>query len=365
MKKLLLSNAFMLLLIMNSYAQVTISTGGLDVEVSKYGRIRLYTPDGTKQLERASILVGTTPTTVFDYQNDATTLETPIIVSNPVKSDFEIYGSFDNTSGGPPDVIAKLNAYGWTNGAYTVVKFNVKNSAAAAVEASIGLDIIPYLGEVYGNDSVSYNSTKAVIRFHRGNTENMGMKLLSASLSSLYSFEWYDGYSVDTSYWNWMHYGSLQPLYASNTADGPVAITSQAPVSLAAGASVDVYYALALGTDEQTMLANIALAEAKYQGMITSVDDNKLALTGFDLGQNYPNPFKNSTSIRYNLPEDGFVTLKIFNVVGSEVATVVNSNQQSGSHTINLNAKDLSCGMYYYQLMFNDQVKTNKMFLIK
>ena len=365
MKKILLSNALMLLFIVNSYSQVTFNTGGMNVEVSKYGRIRLYTPDGTKQLERASILVGTTSTTVFDYQNDATTLEAPILVSNPTKSDFEIYGSFDNTSGGPPDVIEKLNAFSWTNAAYTIVRFNIKNSAAAAVDASIGLDIIPSLNDTYGYDSVTYNATKGIIRFHRGNQENMGVKLLSASLSSLYSFEWYDGYTVDTSYWNWMHYGSLQPLYPSNTADGPVTITSQNAVNLGPDISCNVYYAMALGTDEATMLANIEAAEAKYTTLITSVDDRKFSSNGFDLGQNYPNPFKGSTSISYNLPEAGFITLKVYNVVGSEVANIVSSNQSKGSHTIDFNAKDLPGGVYYYKLLFNEQVKSNKMFLIR
>ncbi len=366
MKKILLLNALMLLFIVDSYSQVTISTGGIMVEVGKYGRIRLFTPDGTKQLERASILVGTSPTTVFDYQNDATTLETPIVVSNPTKSDFEIYGSFDNSEGGPPDVVEKLNAFGWTNGAYTVVRFNIANSASATVDASIGLDIIPSLNDEYGFDSVSYNSTAGVIRFHRGNQENMGIKLLSATLSSLYSFEWYDQYyAEDTSYWNWMHYGSLQPLYASNTVDGPVTITSQDPVTLAPAQSISVYYAMALGADEAAMLANIVEATGKYNELITSVEEIGLTANELNLGQNAPNPFNQSTTISYQLPEAGFVSLKIYNTIGNEVATLVNSNQTKGLHTIQYNPKDLNSGVYYYTLRFNDQVRTNKMFLIK
>jgi len=366
MKRNLLLLAVMLLYITKSYSQATFNTGALEVDVSKYGRLELFTTGGIQQLDRASILVGTSSTAVFDYQNDAGVLDPTVLVTNPVSSDFEIYGAIDNSySGLPPAVIVKYNVFGWTNGGYTIVRFNIANNETGAVTASTGLDIIPYLNATYGFDSITYNTTQGVIRFHRGSQENMGIKLLSASLSSLFSFEWYTGYEVDSSYWNWMHKGSLQPLYASNTADGPVTITSQDPTVLAPGQSYNVYYALALGTDEQTMLSNISAAVQKYQALIVSVQDIKPSINEFNLGQNSPNPFTNSTTIGYQLPEDGFVSLKIYTVIGAEVATLVNSNQTRGSHTIHYNANDLPGGVYYYTLRYNDQVKSNKMFLIK
>jgi hypothetical protein len=193
----------------------------------------------------------------------------------------------------------------------------------------------------------------------------MGMKLLSATLSSLYSFEWYDGYQVDADYWTWMHYGSLQPEYASNTGDGPVTITSQDPVALAPGESFEVFYAMALGADEATMLTSIAAAIDKYEALFVSVEDIDLSVNKFNLGQNYPNPFNQSTTISYQVPENGFVSLKIYNTVGKEVATLVSSNQTLGSHTIEFNAEGLTSGMYYCTLRCNGQVQSNKMFLVK
>jgi hypothetical protein len=103
----------------------------MEVNVNTYGRIRLFTPDAVRHLQRASILVGTSSTTVFDYTNDAEELDPTVLVENPLESDFEIYGAYDNTySNLPPDVIVKLYAYGWTNGSYTIVKFNVQNDEA-------------------------------------------------------------------------------------------------------------------------------------------------------------------------------------------------------------------------------------------
>lgn len=364
MKKTLLILSVLLLNITVSYSQASFNTGALRVDVSEYGRIQLYTTGDVQQLERGSILVGTGPTAVFDYQNDANTVDPTVLVDPPTTGDFEIYGSVDNSySGLPPAVLVKYNAYGWTNGGYTIVKFNVTNIETSAMDASIGMDIIPYLNETYGFDSVSYDEATGVIRFHRGTDENMGIKLLSDTLSSLYSFEWYDGYYVDSDYWSWMNYGSKQPLYASNTVDGPVSITSQNPVTLDPGASVNVYYAMALGSDEQAMLDNIAAAEDQYS-ILLDVPNMSPSANDIYLGQNSPNPVNQSTTIRYNLPDDGFVSLKVYNSVGSEVASLAGSNQSKGSHSVQFNAGGLPSGMYYYTLKFNDQVRSKKMTVI-
>ena len=76
---------------------------------------------------------------------------------------------------------------------------------------------------------------------------------------------------------------------------------------------------------------------------------------GFRLLQNYPNPFNPSSVIHYEIPEDGKVTLKIFDMAGREFTTLVNSTQQRGTHSVNFAAsstRDMSSGMYLYRLMF-------------
>ena len=367
MKKLLLFQAaLMLLFIVNGYSQVTFSTGAMDVYIGQYGKLRLFTPDGTKHMQLGALLVGTSPTSVFDHENDAEVVDPTTLVANPAKSDFEIYGAYDNAySGDPPNVLLKLNAFGWNNAAYTIIRYNVKNRETSTINAMMGLEVLPIIQGSYGFDTVTYLSTEGVIQYHRGTGTNMGIKLLSAPLTSLYSFEWYDGYQVDTSFWNWMNYGAVQPQYVSNTVEGPVSITSQTAIPMATGDEVNVYYAFALGADKAAMLANIAEAVVKYQGLITGVDDGKPVSAGFDLGQNYPNPVKNSTSISYQIPDDGLVTLKVYNVVGSEVATLVNADQQKGPHTVSFNVNTMAGGVYFYKLTFDGQVRTNKMFVVK
>jgi len=363
MKKNLLILAAMLLAFVNSYSQeVTFNTGAFEVYVGTYGKIRLYGMDGTKHLHRATILVGTSSTAVFDHENDAEVVEPTVAIATPLSSDYEIYGAYDNSySNDPPKVLVKLYVYGWNNAAYTIAKYVVRNDEATAINASIGLEVFPSLNGEYGFDTVTYNTAEGVIRHHRAAQPNMGIKLLSASLSSLYSFEWYDGYQVDSDFWTWMNYGSLQPQYVSGV-EGPVTITSQSPVSIAPGETFTVFYALSLGADEQAMLANIALAKQKYDLLTVSVKENQLAGTQLT---NYPNPVKSSTTFSYQLPAAGVVSLKIYDALGTERVTVVNEKQTGGLHTIDFDAKDLSSGVYTYRLTFNDQVITNKMLLIK
>ena len=351
-----------LFLVIEAFPQATFNTGAIEVDVNVYGRIRLYSADGTRHLQRGSILAGTSSSAVFDYQNDAEELETTTLVADPELSDFEIYGAFDNSySGDPPDVIVRLNAYGWTGGEYTIVKFNIENTGSSSLDFTIGLDLIPELHGVYGYDTVTFITDQGVIRFHRGTGVNMGVKLLSHDLTSLFSFEWYDGYTVDADYWTWLTYGMLQPQYASNTADGPVTITGQDAISLGAGESVDVFYAMALGANESAMVDNIGLAVEQYQAWITGVDPNAYGLNAMMLHGSYPNPFNGNTDIHYFLAETGHTCLDIYNAQGSRIASLVNDQQPAGEHTVNWNTLDLPDGMYFCTLVQNGQQQSLKL----
>ena len=85
----------------------------------------------------------------------------------------------------------------------------------------------------------------------------------------------------------------------------------------------------------------------------------------FGLAQNYPNPFNPATTIAYTLPASGFVSLKVFNVDGREVATLVSSNQSGGKHEVVFTADDLPSGCYYTRLQFGNRVETKKILLVK
>ena len=85
----------------------------------------------------------------------------------------------------------------------------------------------------------------------------------------------------------------------------------------------------------------------------------------YQLFQNYPNPFNPSTVIKYNIPESGFVILKVFDLLGNEVMNLVNEKKETGSYEVSLNLSNLPSGIYLYQLKVNGFVETRKMMLMK
>ena len=81
--------------------------------------------------------------------------------------------------------------------------------------------------------------------------------------------------------------------------------------------------------------------------------------------QNYPNPFNPSTAVQFSLPRSGYVTLKVYNTLGEEVATLVAENLAAGKHQVEWNAKDFKSTIYFYRLQMGALVETKKLLLLK
>ncbi|MGB9665323.1 MAG: N-acetylmuramoyl-L-alanine amidase [Ignavibacteria bacterium] len=103
----------------------------------------------------------------------------------------------------------------------------------------------------------------------------------------------------------------------------------------------------------------------KTQSQSTSVEDFSTVPDKFELYQNYPNPFNPETIIRFDLPENQFVSLKVFDLHGREIITLINEYIKAGSHQIKFDAKNLHSGVYFYRLATPKFTDTKKMILIK
>ncbi len=104
--------------------------------------------------------------------------------------------------------------------------------------------------------------------------------------------------------------------------------------------------------------------ENPYAGIIDSKEEFSDPVA-FQLSQNYPNPFNPSTNISFELPQSELVQLKVYNMLGQEVANLVDGRMNSGNHTVNFDASQLSSGVYIYRLVAGNQSITKKMMLIK
>jgi len=100
-------------------------------------------------------------------------------------------------------------------------------------------------------------------------------------------------------------------------------------------------------------------------GPVSVLENNNSIPTKYNLSQNYPNPFNPTTNIDFSIPQSGFVTLKVFNLLGQEVASLINDEIKAGSYSVSFDAIGLASGVYLYRLQTNNYVDTKKFLLLK
>ena len=145
------------------------------------------------------------------------------------------------------------------------------------------------------------------------------------------------------------------------------------------GLGSGAYYVLSLGADNQYIFAGTGASSIwrrPLSQVVTNVnDDQDSQPSKFSLSQNYPNPFNPSTKIKYSIPASEFVTLKVYDVLGNEVATLADEYQPDGSYEVEFSAKggsasggnayNLSSGIYIYRLQAGSFIETKKLILMK
>jgi len=241
----------------------------------------------------------------------------------------------------------------------------------------------------------------------RDNYKDMRYCLTSALLGSAYFnynagdgaagptsiFWWYDEYSVDS--------------FGKATSDGsskgylgmPVGMADSVPgkdvwyrefdkgISMVNPSSIDqpiylpdLFGSIKLRRISGTQDANVNNGALQKDSLLLPTKDGLILLkdkflvsigsgsnlpTKFILYQNYPNPFNPTTTISYSIPKQSFVTIKIYDVLGKEITTLVNNEMQSGNYKVEFDGSKSASGIYFYQMKTNEFIQTKKMILIK
>jgi len=134
---------------------------------------------------------------------------------------------------------------------------------------------------------------------------------------------------------------------------------------IAIGDSGNVFVGGFCGTSSHTYNYNFLALKYGQKNIKTSVESVHEKFFNFKLFQNYPNPFNPSTTISFNLPLRSHVTLKIFDLIGREVATIVSEELQAGNHSQQWNAANMPSGIYFYRLQAGLFTETKKLILLK
>ncbi len=123
---------------------------------------------------------------------------------------------------------------------------------------------------------------------------------------------------------------------------------------------VNIYY-----NNCKNVFSTICMDVAVEYMLINDVNDNELNSTTYSLSNNYPNPFNPNTTISFSLPKQEFVTLKIYDILGKEIATLFNEELTAGTYNKNWQPKNISSGIYFYRLQAGKYSETRKMNLLK
>jgi Secretion system C-terminal sorting domain len=209
---------------------------------------------------------------------------------------------------------------------------------------------------------------------------NTGVTALAASDSILFTGTYGGGIFKSTNNGtNWISAGLTGHYVAALALDGPnvYAKTYDAGLFVSTNSGTTWGKADDSGMSEDSIISLAANTSSLYAGSnagvlyrpvaeITSINriSNKL-LMNFKLFQNYPNPFNPSTVINYQLPVRSFVTLKVYDILGRVVATLVKEVKNAGSYSITFNSNKLSSGIYIYSLRAGDKQFSRKMILLK
>ena len=167
----------------------------------------------------------------------------------------------------------------------------------------------------------------------------------------------------DTVTWKWVsgsHTTTSDSTSGSNTWDSPINSSHQTFSFVITSLGLHRYYCKFHGGSGGVGMSGTITVISP-----TVVTENSKSPKNYYLSQNYPNPFNPTTTIQYALPSNNFVTIKVYNSVGNEVATLVNEEEDAGYYSIVFDGTDFSSGVYYLQFKSNNFLRVKKMILLK
>jgi len=346
--------------------------------------------DGPNLLFEGALILATSSTQVSDVargsnpalQNTDFTVVQPFVLEIPgTVSDQQGSAIFndDGAGGNKIGITTKLESFSFAdipNNNYLILKYNFTNNTASTISnfyAGLFFDWDLIDGSGAG-DVTAYDSLNN-LSYTNNTTSGPETWVTTAAITSgNYSF-WailndgtggsfsiYDGFT-DSEKWQTLSNGIGRP----TAGPGDISyVVGSGPLTITAGETIDVGFVIGAGlnlTELQTIVAN---ARLKYPSLILSADEERNSLPqSFNLLQNYPNPFNPTTVISWQLPVSSHVLLKVYDVLGREVATLMNEEKPAGFYETEFQGSYLTSGVYFYRITAENYTMTKKMLLTK
>jgi serine protease len=348
--------------------------------------------EGPDLLFEGALMLATSATQVSDVargtpqgapQNNDFTVIQPFILNTPgTIADQQGSAIFndDGAGGNKIGVTVKLESFSFADiphNNYIILKYNLINNNSFTINnLYAGLYFDWDFADAYATDVTSYDTINNLSYVYNSTSGPDNWVTTAAITQSGYSFYAINndggdgGFGVNdangfTDAEKWQSLSNGIGKFSAGPADISHVIGS-GPFTILSGDTVDVGFVLGAGLNLDELRNIVSNARSKYPQLITSANDkfNPLPVS-FNLTQNYPNPFNPQTNIEFQIADFGFVSLKVYDVLGREVATIINQEMPAGIYKVNFDASSLSSGLYLYKLQAGSFVETKKMVLLK
>ncbi|MBI3124806.1 MAG: putative Ig domain-containing protein [Ignavibacteriales bacterium] len=300
--------------------------------------------------------VNRTPTISLTPAGPYTVAEGSALTIKAVGADVDTDNTFTLSATGLPSgasFAAATGDFAWTPnfsqaGSYTVV-FKVKDNKNA--EATV-------------NGVITVTNNNQAPRFDVAGAKQMPDTTILAHTNFVFTYKAIDPQADPVSYFVKL----THPSGAANLPENAVIVASTGvfgwrPVNQHSGLN---YIVVSASDGVLTTDSRIAKVTVTYNpNFPAGIDDEGGVPTAFELFQNYPNPFNPTTSIKYALPKESRVRIAVFNILGQEVATLVNSVKPAGYHSVDFKANNIPSGMYIYKIETESFTQVKKMLLMK
>ncbi|MBI2269300.1 MAG: S8 family peptidase [Bacteroidetes bacterium] len=269
-------------------------------------------------------------------------------------------------------------SYAWSTPAdrkYIMYKYIIKNNGVSTLNNLFAGIAADWDIQGAGGDSnrTSYDNVNRMgyTYYTKANGYYAGIKLLSYSApASAYAFDNIDGgtgINPNAGFSNLKKYTGLSTMRTDAGLIKPpgndvMSLVSTGPIMLPPGDSVEVAFALLAGDNLADLKTSANNAQIKYD-LLTAAPDLR-SIKEYNL-RSYPTPASGTTTIDINLPKAGRVELKLYNMIGQDIATIAAGEFTSGKHQFNLDVSRLNSGVYYYQLIAGDTKIVRKMVVSK
>jgi hypothetical protein len=360
------------------------SDGNIGKKAQSYGT-GLQIGSGTfNNIFEGGLMIGTSNTKVSDVvrrgqspanvsDTDFVALQNYSIITPGVHSGQDGSGMFNDNGAGTNKIGVEVEAYSYAFNTqadvdYILVQYKVKNTNSTAL-SNVYAGLYTWMSPLgyYNSGNITRLNTvnKLAYTYNSGDTTNLylGVGLLTnqtLNFKIYTSSEILNGFTTQEK-WDGLSNGIVNDSLGPG---GNPFVLSAGPFNLAPNQVETIGFAILNGTSTTDLITKNNQARLKY-GTVGITNISTEIPRVFSLSQNYPNPFNPTTNIQFGVPKNSFVNIKVYDLLGREVATLLNEHKQAGTYMVDFNAASLSSGVYFYRMQAGQFADIKRMVVIK